>query len=123
MILTSDRSQTGAALALIAEERGRQFQKWGNQSRTAFMWLAILMEEVGEFSEAAIEDHLQKEIRDEVPSGCSYFTERLIEEMTHVAAVSTAIIEGLLKHTEEDHDLASRQIIRSSTEIPGSKPV
>lgn len=43
-----------SALASILEERKRQTEKWGEQNHTLGNWGLILMEEVGEWSEAAL---------------------------------------------------------------------
>lgn len=40
------------AVALVADERARQNAKWGEQTHHDFVWLAILMEEVGELAQA-----------------------------------------------------------------------
>lgn len=51
---------TGNAMKLVAEERQRQFQKWGDQSRLSILeWVAILGEEFGEVSKEAVEHHFQ----------------------------------------------------------------
>ena len=43
---------------MVAEERKKQNSKWGDQSRhTRLYWLGILVEEVGEFSKAVIENN------------------------------------------------------------------
>ena len=44
------------AFASAAEERRRQEDKWGDQQHPIEWWLAILIEEVGELAEAALED-------------------------------------------------------------------
>jgi NTP pyrophosphatase (non-canonical NTP hydrolase) len=38
----------------ILMERKRQFYKWGDQRHDIMTWTAILMEEVGEFAQAAV---------------------------------------------------------------------
>lgn len=52
---SADRSGTGGILEEIDDERWRQNQKWGAQSHPIPVWLAILMEEVGEAAQAYLE--------------------------------------------------------------------
>lgn len=64
-------------------ERDRQDRKWGDQSHLPdLMWMAILMEEVGEAA---------KEIIDGRPDN------NLEEELVQVGAVVTAWLEALAK--------------------------
>jgi NTP pyrophosphatase (non-canonical NTP hydrolase) len=75
------------ALASVLEERKRQDAKWGEQNHDQFFWLAILMEEVGEFSQEILNQKF----------GCCTATEmgNLREEAVHVAAVALSIIESM----------------------------
>ncbi len=70
----------------IIAERQAQDKKWGEQNHNSFMWLSILMEEVGEVSKAALEaEHNQYK-----------HTALLGEyhnELIQVAAVAIAMIE------------------------------
>ena len=64
---------------LIAKERKRQDDKWGaDRDLNDGMWLAILVEEVGEASEAILKD---------LPT--------LKDEVIQVAAVAIAWLENL----------------------------
>lgn len=72
------------ALAAVIEERRRQRAKWGRQNHTLGNWALILMEEVGEWSEAA----LHAEFGGPKAAG-------LREEMVQVAAVALQIVEFL----------------------------
>jgi len=45
-------------LELVVTERVRQDIKWGEQNHNPFVWMNILMEEVGEASKAILEDKL-----------------------------------------------------------------
>lgn len=77
---------------LVALERMSQDQKWGVQTHTPLKWMAILMEEVGEYANAYLEhgvgpggnglDHIE-------------IDEHMIEEMVQVAAVAVAAIQDL----------------------------
>jgi len=69
---------------LIREERKRQDKKWGFQNHNLFEWLAILMEEVGELSQAGLE--CRRTIKP------ATFIE---QEAVHVAAVAFAILEQI----------------------------
>lgn len=70
------------ALSNILDERKRQDQKWGEQNLDPFTYLAILMEEVGEFSQCALHDKF---------GGAEAV--KLQEEAIHMAAVAMAIVE------------------------------
>ncbi len=41
-------------LTEVIEEMARQTQKWGQQNHNPFIWMSILMEEVGELAQAAL---------------------------------------------------------------------
>lgn len=62
----------------ILAEREKQDQKWGEQNHHPQMWLAILMEEVGEVAKASLE-------RD---------TDGYRKELVHVAAVALAALQS-----------------------------
>ena len=65
---------------LIVDERVRQDNKWGkDRIQPAYLWLTILIEEVGEVGEAA----LSKDIKN------------MKEELIHCAAVIVAWMESL----------------------------
>lgn len=70
------------ALTLVIKERERQNEKWGEQNHDPFTYLGVLMEEVGEFSQAALHKRF---------GGPKAETMR--EEAVHVAAVALAIVE------------------------------
>lgn len=71
-------------VSLVRQERVKQFEKWGRQEHNAFTWMAILMEEVGEASQAALHD---------VFGGKAKGT--FMVEMIHVTAVAIQILESL----------------------------
>jgi NTP pyrophosphatase (non-canonical NTP hydrolase) len=71
-------------LADVLVERGRQDAKWGEQNHHPFLWLTVLMEEVGELAEAA----LHGEFGGPAASG-------LRSEAIQVAAVAVAMVECL----------------------------
>ena len=68
----------------IMDERERQNQKWGVQEHGAFVWLAILAEEVGELSEAALHDQFGGD-----------HAGTLEKELIQVAAVAWQWLESL----------------------------
>ena len=72
------------ALLDVLEERKRQDQKWGEQNHNPFCYLVVLMEEVGELSQAALHTHF---------GGCA--AAGLRTEAIHVAAVALAIVQCL----------------------------
>jgi len=71
-------------LADVRKERRSQESKWGRQSHNVFVWLAILGEEIGEASEAALEHRLNR------ADG-----ENVRDELIQVAAVAVAMVEAL----------------------------
>ena len=70
----------------VLDERARQDAKWGVQSHDTITYLAILMEEVGETAQAAIEERFGG------PHGTK---EHVRAEAVQVAAVALAIVECL----------------------------
>ena len=77
------------ALAQVLEERLQQNQKWGEQNHDIFVWLAVLVEEVGELSQAGLQARF----------GGPHGTEKEIHtEALHVAAVALALVESLLRN-------------------------
>jgi len=70
---------TREILQKVANERIRQDTKWGVQNHGPFVWLAILLEEVGEAAKAALE-------------GSSF---KYQDELIEVAAVAVAAVESL----------------------------
>jgi NTP pyrophosphatase (non-canonical NTP hydrolase) len=90
----------------VAEERVRQDQKWGEQNHDPLTYLNILMEEVGEASQAAIQTRF---------GGDRGGLEHLREEAVHTAAVALAIVEcldrGKWKWSDPDF-IQQKEIIR-----------
>ena len=74
----------GEALRDVNDERNRQEDKWGEQNHDPLTYLVVLMEEVGELSQAAL--HL----RFGGPAA-----DGLRKEAVQTAAVALAIIEAL----------------------------
>lgn len=86
-------SKLPKALNLVAEERIRQDEKWGDQSgHNMLEWLSILMEEVGELAEAINETFLISEYTKPEKSGI----DAIRKEAVQVAAVAVAIVENVL---------------------------
>jgi hypothetical protein len=75
-------TKTYSALEPVIEERKRQDAKWGVQNRDPMEWIAILMEEVGEFSQEALRRHFS-----------GRHNQNLRAELIQVAAVAVAMIE------------------------------
>lgn len=73
-------------LGLVLQERRRQDTLWGTQNHDMFTWLAILSEEVGEFSQAVLETRF---------GGPKGGEDRILAEAVQVAAVALAIVECL----------------------------
>lgn len=70
------------ALLAVLEERKAQDVKWSEQNHDALAWLAILVEEVGEFSKAILEEQWIARPPTDVR-----------KEAVQVAAVALAIVE------------------------------
>lgn len=79
------------SLSSILRERHRQDAKWGEQNHDPFGYLAILVEEVGEFSQAALHDRFH----DPRDGDTTKSREKLRDEAVQVAAVAMAIVECL----------------------------
>lgn len=75
-----------SALASVLGERTRQDAKWGEQNHDTITYLAILMEEVGELAQAAIQQRF---------GGPQGSVEHVREEAVQTAAVALAIVECL----------------------------
>ena len=91
MIAATSEAHTpgrGAAIALtlqqIHQERNEQTRKWGVQDHSPEMWLAILVEEVGEVAKEIAESHVKL-----------FNTKRYRQELIQVAAVAAAAVESL----------------------------
>jgi len=67
-----------SVLTEVMHERDRQHDKWGEQNHSRLLWLAILVEEVGEVAKASLEAN---------PEQCR-------RELIQVAAVAVAAIES-----------------------------
>lgn len=78
-----------AAIELVIKERDRQEEKWGEQNHTPLIYQAILMEEVGETTQAALDEHFS--YGEGKASG-------LFEEAVQQAAVALAIVECLIRN-------------------------
>lgn len=81
-------------LCMVLQERRRQDLKWGEQNHAMEWWLAILMEEVGEFSEAVLETHF---------GGDKGGYDNMLKEAIHSAAVGLSIVECLVRRNHEKH--------------------
>jgi NTP pyrophosphatase (non-canonical NTP hydrolase) len=74
------------ALVDVLAERERQEQEWGEQNHDPFIYNNILIEEVGELSQAALQTYF---------GGDHGGLENLRKEAVHTAAVALAIIQCL----------------------------
>jgi hypothetical protein len=85
---------TKYALTLVAAERQRQDDKWGDQSGNhPFEWMSILMEEVGELAEAVNETCFQTQHIKPDRGGPG----AIKREAVQVAAVAVAIVEAIVR--------------------------
>lgn len=76
----------------VIKERARQNEKWGLQNHDYGRWLAILGEEFGEVCQAMQQGSLASKETD---------ASNLYEELIHVAAVSSAFAEQVLRDKGE----------------------
>lgn len=79
-------------IQLISIERERQIERWGRQIHPAGFWLLILIEELGEVSEAMLIGNRT--------SGA--------EELVHAAAVLVAWLENILETDGSGAELLNR---------------
>lgn len=75
-------------LVEVLEERVRQDEKWGEQNHEPPVWMAILMEEVGELAQAVLADKFGKDDH-------SSHSGPMRAEAIQIAAVATAFVEYL----------------------------
>lgn len=82
-------------LKCISVENGRQLDKWGVQSVSAFEWMTYLTEEVGELAEA-ISEHEYRNGR----------KEQIVKEAIQVATLALKIAEifDLLGKKEREYE-------------------
>lgn len=73
------------AIQRVIEERNKQDAKWGEQRHDDGKWLQILIEEIGEVSQAQLQ---------------GLTLQHQIEEMTQVVAVGLAWLEQLIEYEE-----------------------
>lgn len=77
---------TNRAVRNVMDERDRQDAKWGEQNHDPYTYLAILLEEVGEYSQACLQTQF---------GGDKGGFSKMRSEAVQVAAVALAIIECL----------------------------
>lgn len=91
---------TTAVLSLITQERAAQDEKWGVQDHGNEKWMIILMEEVGEASQAALNGHHES---------CMY-------ELVQCAAVCVAAVECMARELGTESLSSLIQIIKEQQE-------
>lgn len=84
-------SNMNDVLGEVVAERECQDKTWGVQDHNEFVWLTILMEELGEASESALEDE----------------SSQYRQELVQVAAVAVAAIEAYDRKAEGARDVQS----------------
>jgi NTP pyrophosphatase (non-canonical NTP hydrolase) len=104
IIMRIDALKNDKALLRVLTERLHQEGKWGEQNHDPFIYLTILMEEVGELSEAALEaftepgDNPGANLTRQSAAYC-----HMREEAVHTAAVALALLECLDRDQWEWH--------------------
>lgn len=98
------------ALLAVLGERQRQDQKWGVQNHDPLTYLAILMEEVGEATQAALQLRF---------GGDKGSVDHLREELVQTAAVALACVECLDRNEWAFPTVAQPQTTAST---PGGRP-
>ena len=79
------------ALALIMSERLRQDERWGQQNHGPYKWLAIINEELGEFSQAVLDTEY---------GGKNGGMGNVEKELVQFVAVGIAILQCLQRFKE-----------------------
>lgn len=74
-------------LSLVQQEIQRQDKKWGAQNHSILEWNAILGEEFGEVSQAAVETHFRGQA-----------VEALLDELIQVAAVAIQAHASIIRN-------------------------
>lgn len=90
-------SRTTTVLAEVHAERRGQDAKWGEQNLDPFAYLAILTEETGEASQAAVKARFEAL----GPTDSRMLLKHYRAELVQVAAVAVAMIECLDRDTWE----------------------
>lgn len=100
--MSPTETELGCASAIdaVLAERVRQDEKWGEQNQEPEIWLTILLEEIGEFSERVLERRFGgHSMHSERPCGqCGdldgcHVPANLRMELIQVAAVALAMLE------------------------------
>ena len=81
----------------IKQERKRQIDKFGEQSRSLIEWCVILGEEVGEANRAALEYHFKDEYPDIYIEPKQQLIRNFRKELIQIAAVCVAAVEDINK--------------------------
>ncbi len=102
------------AIKSVLEERARQDLKWGQQSHSEEWWLAILMEEVGELSQAILETHFDN------GTDLGGF-ENIRKEAVQVAAVAVAMLECIDRKPLNSIRYTPKQAVHPDGSISGTK--
>jgi NTP pyrophosphatase (non-canonical NTP hydrolase) len=105
IIMRIDALRNDQALLHVLTERLHQERKWSEQNHDPFIYLTILMEEVGELSEAALKARFDE------PGGTpqTTFTRQsraychMRDEAVHTAAVALALLECIDRDKWEWH--------------------
>lgn len=91
--MSGDRALLRSAVIFdVVDERDRQDAKWGEQNHGDAIWLAVLIEEVGEAAREILEARPVVGYVDPIPP---IATALLRAELVQVAAVAVAWIEAI----------------------------
>lgn len=77
----------------VEAELVRQKEKWGEQNHHPSLWALILMEEVGEYSQAALEAHFSTDPKEKKRGDENWASAR--KELVQVAAVAISMIDSI----------------------------
>lgn len=91
-----NRNDISPALRSVLAERRGQDKKWGEQNHDPYIYLAILLEEVGEFAQSLLQTQFGGEHGGWV---------NVRKEAVHTAAVALAVIECLDRGKWSDNDV------------------
>lgn len=92
----------------VMMERKRQDEKWGEQNHNPYIYLTILIEEVGELGQAILETQF---------GGKHGGWENVRKEAIHCTAVALALVECLDRDKWEDDDVGFDHFLRERDKV------
>ena len=92
---------TEVVMALVAKERHKQNEKWGEQNHNPIEWAAIIGEEFGEMSREAVDIHFRNPVKGRISEVDNFDRVQRVEayqkELIQLAAVTIQAVECLMR--------------------------